>query len=73
MWAMSSIFALVGPPIVGQLVSSYHVEAVAYWTGVNLVVAGGWILGAIWLKRQKENNERRKPSLQSMRTIESVA
>ena len=73
MWAMSSIFALIGPPIVGQLVKLYSIESVAYWTGANLVVAGLLISGAIWLKCREDKKERRKDSVQSMRTITSVA
>ena len=73
MWAMSSIFALVGPPVVGQLVKLYSIESVAYWTGVNLFVAGLLISGAIWLKYREDNEERRKHSVESMRTIASVA
>ena len=73
MWAMSSVFALGGPPIVGQLVKLYTIESVAYWTGVNLVVAGVLISGAIWLKRREDAEERRKHSVQILRTIASVA
>ena len=73
MWAMSSLFAVVGPPIVGQLVKLYSAESVAYWTGTNLLVAGGWIAGASWLKYRDGREERRKRSVQSMSTIASVA
>ena len=73
MWAMSSVFALVGPPIVGQLVKLYPIESVAYWTGVNLILAGVLIAVAIWLKYREDKEERRKHSVQSMRTIVSVA
>ena len=73
MWAMSSVFALVGPPVVGQLVELYSIGSVAYWTGVNLFVAGLLIIGAMWLKYREDNKERRKHSVQSMRTIASVA
>ena len=73
MWAMSSVFALVGPPIVGQLVRRYSIEVVAYWTGVNLVVAGVLIALSIWMKRRKDEIERRTDSEPSMRAIDSVA
>ena len=73
MWAVSSIFALIGPPIVGQLVKQYSIESVAYWTGVNLFLAGLLIWVAIRLKYREDNKERRKHSDQSMRTIGSVA
>lgn len=73
MWAMSSVFALIGPPIVGQLVKSYSIESVAYWSGTNLVVAGLLIWGAVLLKYREDDKERRKHSVQSMRTISSVA
>ena len=72
MWAMSSIFALVGPPIVGQIVKQYLIESVAYWTGVNLVVAGVLIWMAIWMRHLKDKRERRKTSVQSMSTLNSV-
>ena len=73
MWAMSSVFALVGPPIVGQLVGSYTIDSVAYWTGVNLFVAGMLIAVAIRLKYREDDIERRKHSVLSLRTIASVA
>lgn len=73
MWALSSVFALVGPPIVGQLVRQYTIEAVAYWTGVNLLVAGMLIAVAIWMKRRKDQSERRIDFELSMRTIGSIA
>ena len=73
MWALSSVFALVGPPIVGQIVNRYSIESVAYWTGVNLFMAGMLISGAIWMKYGEDRKERRKHSEQSVRTIGSVA
>lgn len=72
MWALSSVFALVGPPIVGQLVRHYTIEAVAYWTGLNLVVAGILIAVPIGMKHWKNRRERRIDSEPSMRTIGSV-
>ena len=73
MWAMSSVFALVGPPIVGQLVKLHTIKSVAWLTGANLFVATGLISGATWLKYRQDKEERRKHSVQSMRTIASVA
>ena len=73
MWAMSSVFALVGPPIVGELVRLYAIESVAYWTGVNLFLAGFLISVAIRLKYREDDMERRKHSVLSMRTIASAA
>ena len=73
MWALSSVFALVGPPIVGQLVRQYTIEAVAYWTGVNLMVAGMLIAVAIWMKHRKDQSERRIDFELGMRTIGSIA
>ena len=60
MWALSSLFALIGPPIVGQLVKHYSIESVGYWTGVNLLVAGILISMAIWMKHLEDKRERSK-------------
>ena len=60
MWALSSGFALIGPPIVGQLVNRYSIESVGYWTGVNLFVAGALISVAVWMKHLEDKRERSK-------------
>lgn len=72
MWALSSVFALVGPPIVGQLVKQYTIEAVAYWTGSNLLLAGMLIAVPICMKYRKDRRERRIDSEPGMRTICSI-
>ncbi len=59
-WAMSSIFALIGPPIVGELVRRYSINAVGYWTGGNLLVAGGLMTMVIWRKYLKDKKEARR-------------
>ena len=73
MWAMSSLFALIGPPIVGELVRLYTIESVGYWTGVNLVVAGGCTKAVMWLKIREEWREMDRQEEESLRTIVSVA
>lgn len=73
MWALSSGFALVGPPIVGQILKRYPIESVAYWTGVNLFVAGALISTAVWMKYRKDRGEGRKDSAQSLSAVGSTA
>lgn len=72
MWALSSAFALIGPPIVGELVKGYSIESVGYWTGVNLFVAGTVISIAIWMRHLEDKRERSKNSELNMRTDDSV-
>lgn len=72
MWALSSAFALIGPPIVGQLVKRYSIESVGYWTGVNLLVAGMLISMAIWMKHSEDKRERSKNAELNMNTDGSV-
>lgn len=72
MWAMSSVFALVGPPIVGELVRRYTISAVAYWTMMNLIVAGTLITATICAKLWKDKCERRKTSAPSMTTTTTI-
>ncbi len=73
MWALSSIFALIGPPIVGQLVRNYSIESVAYWTGANLLVAGTLISIAIWMQHLEDRKERNRNAEHNTDTIGSVA
>ncbi|KAF6229505.1 hypothetical protein HO173_011545 [Letharia columbiana] len=72
MWALSSAFALIGPPIVGQLVKRYSIESVGYWTGVNLLMAGMLISMAIWMKHSEDKRERSKNAELNMNTDGSV-
>lgn len=58
MWALSSIFALIGPPTVGRLVKRYSIESVGYWTGVNLLVAGTLVSVAVWMKYLVDRRDR---------------
>ncbi len=73
MWALSSIFALIGPPIVGQLVRNYSIESVAYWTGANLLVAGTLISIAIWMQHLEDRKERNRNAEHNTDTIGSFA
>lgn len=73
MWALRSPFALIGPPIVGQLVKRHSIESVGYWAGVNLVVAGIVISIAVWIKDLEDKRERSKNAEPIMRTNCSVA
>lgn len=73
MWALSSIFALIGPPIVGQLVKNYSIESVGYWTGANLLVAGTLISIAIWMQYLEDRRERYRNAEYNTDTIGSVA
>ena len=73
MWALSSIFALIGPPIVGQLVKNYSIESVGYWTGANLLVAGTLISIAIWMQYLEDRKERYRNAEHGTDTIGSVA
>lgn len=72
MWALSSAFALIGPPIVGQLVKRYAIDSVGYWTGVNLLVAGTLISMAIWMKHLEDKRERSKSPELNISTAGSV-
>lgn len=58
MWALSSGFALIGPPIVGRLVERYSIESVGYWAGVNLLVAGTLVSTAVWRKHLADRRDR---------------
>lgn len=58
MWALSSGFALIGPPIVGRLVERYSIESVGYWTGANLLVAGTLVSTAVWMKCLVDRRDR---------------
>ena len=73
MWALGSVFALAGPPIVGQLVKRSSIDAVGYWTGANLLVAWGLISMVTWSKHHKDQRDAGKDSEQSMSTITSAA
>lgn len=73
MWALSSVFALIGPPIVGQLIKRYWIESVGYWTGVNLLVAGALISIAIWMKHLEDKRERWSNTELNIGNISSVA
>ena len=72
MWALSSLFALIGPPIVGQIVQRYSIESVGYWTGVNLLVAGMLISIAIWTKHLEDKRERSKIAELNTSAVSSV-
>lgn len=70
MWAASAIFALIGPPIVGQLVAQYGINAVGYWTGCNLFVAVMLVGSAVLMefygdKNRCKSNQKGSPSLES--------
>ena len=68
MWAINSAFALVGPPVVGQLVKRYSMESVGYWTWINLFVAGMLVSTAILIKYIQDKTGRRRDEEQSIRT-----
>ena len=72
LWALSSIFALIGPPIVGQLVKNYSIESVGYWTGANLLVAGALISIAIWMQYLEDRRERYRNAEHNTGIISSV-
>lgn len=72
MWALSSAFALIGPPIVGQIVKRYSIESVGYWTGANLLAAGILIAVAVWMKHLEEKRERCKSAEQDTSAADSV-
>ncbi len=40
LWSSCCVFALAGPPIAGALREQFSIEAVGYWAGANLLVAG---------------------------------
>lgn len=56
MWTSCCFFALAGPPIAGVLRKRYTIEAVGYWAGANLSVAGALSLLAL-LANRKEKEE----------------
>ena len=58
MWALSSGFALIGPPIVGRLVERYSIESVGYWAGASLLVAGTLVSAAVWMKSLVDTRDR---------------
>ena len=68
MWALSSAFALIGPPIVGQLFRRYSIGSLGYWTGVNLLVAGTVISMVMWKKYLEDKRERSKKPESNTRT-----
>ena len=64
MWSVCSVFAFSGPPIVGRIVRTYHLPAVGYWCGANLLVGSTLlVLGMLhrfkYESRNSGNNERR--------------
>ena len=79
MWAVSAVFALVGPLAVGALVRGYGVEAVGWWSGGSLGVAGGLIGGVVWVRgvggkgKGEEEGERGKDPVRSPRSLGCVA
>lgn len=40
LWSSCCFLALAGPPVSGALREKFSIEAVGYWTGANLLVAG---------------------------------
>ena len=72
MWALSAPFALIGPPILGQLVKCCSINSVGNWTGVNLMVASILISVATWMKCLEDKKERRKNAEQNTSPTNSV-
>lgn len=53
MWSSCCILAMAGPPIAGVLHKKFTIEALGYWTGVNLIVAGLLSSFAMWAHFQE--------------------